>query len=436
MAHPREHSPNPLFLQRRELLRLAGAVGLALPAANLLTGCGGSDSTGGAPTGSSKIGKGGVGGAPYPLPRLDAPVTWAITEDNPAIASNLPPEKGPLRIFGYADFVYSKVLNAFKQEYGVEVEYSKFATADEMVAKLQIDPSAFDLIVTVTLDNLGKTIAGKLIQPLNRDYLTNFGNLWRSFQDPFYDQGANFTIPYTVYTSGLAWRNDLLDKDLAAMGNPYDILWDEELRDRVHVLNGSRELLALGLLAQGETDVNTEHKQLLDAAKQGLLEGATSMNWKFDHVDYNELTKAGEWVVHEAWSGQVAYYKSYLPKGLLIENFSYLWPPQGKAGAPGLVANDVLAVTKGSKSPVLAHALIDMLLSEEYATMNYGYEGYQPPLNFIDPDKVVAEGIVPANLANIVLTEDFLDKGQLLLEMPPAITRTYQEIYQEITGGV
>ena len=43
-------------------------------------------------SGSNAFGTGGVGGAPYPLARLDAPVTWNIPDDNQPIESGLQPE--------------------------------------------------------------------------------------------------------------------------------------------------------------------------------------------------------------------------------------------------------------------------------------------------------------------------------------------------------
>lgn len=436
-AHPRNAGGRG-GMSRREFLRLAGAAGITLPSASAILAACASPSGGGgggATPATSRYGTGGIGGAPYPLARPDAPVTWSILPDNPPIKTGLPPERGPLRIFGYNDYIYKKVLNAFEKLYETQVQYSVFATPDEMVAKLQADPSAFDLIVTVTLDNVGKLIAGQLVQPLNHGYLSNFGGLWKSYQDPFYDRGSRYTIPYTVYTTGIAWRNDLVKADIASMPNPYDVFWDTTYAGKVHVLNGSRDVMALGLLEDGDADVNTDAQPALTAAKNKLLQGVQTMNWKFDHVDYNELTVAGDWYIHHTWSGQVAYYQYYLPKGLSIDKFSYLWPPQGAGKRPGLLMNDVFAVTKGAQNPVLAHAMIDMLLQEKYAIENYGYEGYQPPLIFIEPDRIVSMGLVPKNLANIIITEDMFPLGVAELEMAPKTTLEYQQLYQQVTGG-
>jgi spermidine/putrescine transport system substrate-binding protein len=296
---------------------------------------------------------------------------------------------------------------------------------------MQSSGSNWDLIVSVTLENVGKLAFGQLIQPLNKSYLPNFTNVWNVFQSPFYDVGAQFTAPYTVYTTGIAWRNDVVSEDIPAMDNPYDILWDPKYTGQVHLLNGSRDTLAAALLRMG-ADVNTSDPNVLDQAKQMLLDGVAAMNWKFDHVDYSEL---GTFEIHQTWSGQVAYYQYYLPKGLPITAFSYVWPPKAAGKKPGIITNDVFAIPKGAKSPVLAHAMIDYLLDPSNSAVNYAYEGYQPPLTSITPESILADELVPKNLSNILITEEDFPLGVQQLELAPAVNQLYQQIYQDVTGG-
>lgn len=435
-------------LSRREFLHRAGRAGLAVPGmAALLAACsstnpgpgngnGGNATPGarGTPKASANpFGTGGVGGAPYPLARRDAPVTWNLFDDNPAAKPGLSPESGPLRVFGYNDYIYKAVLQAFEKRYRTKVQYTVFDTPDEMVAKLQSGAASFDLVCTVTLDNVGKLVASKLLQPLNHSYLPNFdANVWPSLKSPFYDQESRYTAPYTLYSTGVGWRNDLVKQEVGGMDNPYDVLWDPAYRGKTHLLNGSRDPIAMALLRNGVTDVNTTDQATLDKAKDDLLEGVSKMNWKFDHTDYNEL---GQWSLHHTWSGQVAYYQYYLPKGLEITRFSYVWPPAGPGKAPGLLQNDVLAIPKAAKNPVLAHAMIDFLLDTKHATDNYGYEGFQPPINALEPDRIVSMGLVPPNLKNIVITDADVALGLSTLELTPAANQLWQSIYQQVSGG-
>jgi spermidine/putrescine transport system substrate-binding protein len=405
--------------------------GVALPSiATILAAC--SNNNGQTPAA-------GTSAAASQLARPDHPVTLPIPSDNPPIQDGLQPEAGPLRIYGYADYIWKKDRNKFTQQFGANVEYTSFETPEEMIAKLQAEGSSFDLIVTVTIENVGKLALGKLLQPLNHTYLPNYeANAWAAVKDPFYDKGSQYTVPYAVYSTGFGYRNDLVKQDLAQLNNPYDALWDTQYAGQVHLLNGARDTLSAAQLRAG-IDVNTTSSSDLDKVSKMLLDGVKSMNWKFDHVDYNELNN--QWVIHHTWSGQLTYYQYYLPKGISIDQFSWVWPPTTPSKRPGLISNDCFAIPKGCKNPVLAHQMIDFLYQPDIALENYSYEGYQPPIKQFHPDKVVSEGIVPKNLRNTLLSEsDFPLGGDPIkvseLELPPAVDQRYAQIYQQVTGGV
>jgi len=239
-AKPRRSPPG---LTRREFLRRSAMTGLALPsAAAILAACGSSSEEGGGGGGGG--GETGSGGLQLASP--DNPITLAITDDNPPIADGLQAEDGPLRIFAYSDYIWKKVLNGFTKRTGRDIEYTVFDTPEEMVAKLLSNGPDFDLVVTITIENAGKLATGKLIQPLNKSYLPNVEDqLWPELPD-FFDVGHQYTIPYTIYSTGIAWRNDLVSDDIAGMDNPWDVFWDTRFAGQAHLLNGARDTLSVG----------------------------------------------------------------------------------------------------------------------------------------------------------------------------------------------
>jgi spermidine/putrescine transport system substrate-binding protein len=426
------HGDRRSAMTRRDFLRRAAAAGIAMPsAAAILAACAGN-------------GTGGAGGASgqrgLQLARPNHPVTLPIEDANQPIADGLSHEGGPLKIFGYADYIWKKDRNRFKDKYGVDIEYTSFETPEEMIAKMQAQGSSFDLLCTITIENVGKMATGGLIQPLNHTYLTNFSeNAWDTVRDPFYDKGSRFTVPYAIYSTGIAYRNDLVKEDLSQLDNPYDAFWDTRFAAQgVHLLNGARDTLSAAQLRAG-IDVNTSNEDDLNRVSSMLLDGVKSMNWKFDHVDYNELND--QFVIHQTWSGQLTYYQYYLPKDVKIQQFSWVWPPTTPSKKPGLISNDCFAIPKGCQNPVLAHLMIDFLYDPDIAMENYSYEGYQPPIKQFDPDKVVADGIVPENLRNTLLSESDYPLGSdptkvSELELPPQVNQRYEQIYQQVTGGV
>jgi len=82
-----------------------------------------------------------------------------------------------------------------------------FENMDAALAKLRSGQLNFDVFFP-TIDVMGQLAYGKMIQPLNHSYIPNIAQAWPDFTNPFYDGKWQYTVPYTIYTTGMAWRKD------------------------------------------------------------------------------------------------------------------------------------------------------------------------------------------------------------------------------------
>src|SRR5438445_6616655 len=237
MAHPRERRPGTR-LDRREFLKRTAGTAVALPTlAAILEAC---SKPGQTPVGGSSaqaVGTGGLlgAGSPYPLARQDKPVTWTIFDDNQPIASNLPTEtNATLQIYNWDQYIWKKVIQQFCDQYKCDYKITTFNNMDEALAKMRTGQLQFDVFFP-TIDILGKMVTAKLLQPLNHDYIPNLpADVWSVYQDPFYDKQWRYTVPYTVYTTGIGYRRDVIsDEQIRSMTNPYDLFWDTKYKGRV-----------------------------------------------------------------------------------------------------------------------------------------------------------------------------------------------------------
>ena len=88
------------------------------------------------------------------------------------------------------------MLKGFTKEFGVEVEVTTFYNSQEATQKLRTGKISFDVFFP-TQDDLPKFVAGKLLQPLNHDYLPNLKkNVWPMLADPSTTEGR-VTLPPT-----------------------------------------------------------------------------------------------------------------------------------------------------------------------------------------------------------------------------------------------
>ena len=328
------------------------------------------------------------------------------------IKSGLKPETGgTFTVFNYPSYLYKKVLTDFGAKYGVGVEYTPFDNVNSGLQRLASGAVNPD-VMEITPDTLDIGVAGKLIKPLNLDYIPNLKkNVWPQLVDPFYDGESRYTVPYTVYATGIAWRTDEIKQDIAGMKQPWDIFWESQAYSgKVALLSENRETIGMALLRKGITDINTEDPALVDQAVSDLKELYGICNIKVDDLQYQTVPEGSSWL-HQAWSGDmIAGYIYYLPKGTPASDLGFWKAPKGNVP----IQNDCFAICSTTKKPVLSHLFLNYLLDNGVAYDNFvNFNGYQPPLNEIDPGTLVQKGVVPENLENSVLTNDDLGPDSL-----------------------
>jgi spermidine/putrescine transport system substrate-binding protein len=101
------------------------------------------------------------------------------------------------------------------------------------------------------------------------------------------------------------------------------------------------------------------------------------------------------------------------------------------------VGSDTIAILRSAKNPVLAHEFLNFFLDEQNAYDNFfNFTGYQPPQNSLDPDRLVADGVVPTHLASCVVRPEDFDKGHILLELDPDTDMIWQDAWAQFKAGV
>jgi spermidine/putrescine transport system substrate-binding protein len=440
MEHPKDRSG---FTRRRLLQGGAGAA-LAISGAGVLAGCENTTE----PIGASAAGPGGeagklvvakpVGPGGLPLPRPDNAVTWAVTPENGPIADGRPVERGPLSVYNYADYLDPATLKKFQKEFGASVKVATYNSADEAIAKLAAGAVAFDVIVGLTGSNIVNLIAQKLLQPLNHSYLPNLPkNIWPELQDPFYDRGSRYTVPYVVWMDGIGWRNDKVKQDIAGMDVPWDIFWrSQPYRGKVGVLDDKRDALSMPMQRDAmrtgiRPDLNTEDPALIAKAGDDLSQLNGICNVKVTITDYQTLPE-GKAVLHHAWSGDLlsgAIY--YMPPGVKPDVLSFWGPDQN-----GVVQNDFLCIGKAAKNPVLAHKFLNFMLDEANSYANFvNYVGYTPPQRAIDAEALIGRGLIPKSLSSAVVRPDQFAANQELLQLTVDGERHWDDAWSKFKAG-
>jgi spermidine/putrescine transport system substrate-binding protein len=405
---------------RRDFLRRSAGAALAVPSmAAILAACSKPTPTGG---------NGSPLPSAIPIATQDNPVTLPLRGQ--PIATDAPIEEGTLQIYNWIDYMWKQVLNDWMAQADREWEYTTFNTFAEGESKIssgKVKPDVF----FPTIDKIAKEVYAGLLQPLNHDLLPNISGYWPQFSgtdSPWYDQGWRYSVPYTVYTTGIAYRKDHVSEDEVAEKG-YDILWDPQYSGKIGVYDDYREAIGLAMMRRGVTDLNTADPKIIDQAKNDLIDmiDAVSVRTTINGV-YAKLPDDEFWI-HQSWSGDIIGAQWYLPKGVSTDVLGFYQPDIFPIG------NDLITIPADADHPVMAHNFINYMLDPKAATKNFSWNGYQPPLESMNPDTLVKDGYVPQSVGNAIVGSDDFDNGLWYTALPPEVDDLYQSAWDEFRAG-
>lgn len=421
MRHPLDRRPG---LSRRDFLRSSlGAAALLPSAAAILAACSkpGTTPAGGAEPTTAERG----------LARPDNPVTLPMSGE--PIPTDTPIESGTLRVYNWDAYMHKKVLKGFEEQYGVEIEWTTFNNMEEGIQKLVAGQVQADVFFPTT-DYVARLAEAGHLQPLNHELVPNLeANCWRSFSDPgpWYDTGWRYTVPYTIYTTGVGYRRDRIDDaDAAAAG--YELFFDPAYRGAVSYYDSYRDAIAMMLFRNGVFDANSDDPAAIDAAKDAIIELIAENEARLTINGAYAKLPEGEFSVAQAWSGDMVGAKWYLPRDTPVDVLGY-WYPQDKRG---LIGNDTIAIPATAEHPRLAHEFLNFFLDEHWGYVNFAeWNGYQPPMTSIVPERLLDEGVVPEALSLAVLGEENFTLGYVQGELTAEADALWLDAWSEIQAG-
>ena len=116
---------------------------------------------------------------------------------------------------------------------------------------------------------IARMIKEGMVQKLNFDNIPNYKNIMDSFKGKLYDPKNEYSVPYTWGTVGIIYDNseiDIPEEDI-----DWDILWNEDYKDRILMFDNPRDAFAIAEKLLGYS-MNTENPEELAAAAEKLKE--------------------------------------------------------------------------------------------------------------------------------------------------------------------
>ena len=281
-------------------------------------------------------------------------------------------EEKVLNVFTWEGYFDETTLAQFTEETGIQVNYSTFASNEEMMLKLQANGgSEYDIVLAS--DYAISTIRKEgLLQPLDKSLLTNWDNLNPDYLNQYFDPDNVYSMPYTVGSPMIVYDPDRVEGDIRYFAD----LWDPQFADSLCLLDDARVMIGETLKMLGYSYNTTDDAQLQEASDK-LMELKPNVR----ALDYDT---AYQYLL----SGEVS-------AAYLFTNFAVICQMEN----PNLVAVypeegvgfgvDSLVIPTGAQHPDNAHLFLDYVMRPEVAAHIAEYQLYINPNQaaeaYIDP---------------------------------------------------
>ncbi len=267
-----------------------------------------------------------------------------------------------LRMFMWSDYIDPEMVKLFEQREGVRVVIDTFESNESMLAKLQGGGASYDL-ATPSNYVLQTMVRAKLLQPLEKTSLKNFGNISPGFLNPNFDPGNTYSVPYQFAATGLAYN----DSRYKPAEESWKLIFGPEDRVKFALLDDPREVIGAALKYLGYS-VNSGKVEELRAARDLLRQTVKKRGF--------ESFSGGPEIRNKLLAGSIdlgqIYVGDLLQGAAENEHLHVFLPNEGTT-----ISTDTLVVLRGSPNPALARKFIDFVLEPKVsaAISNYTYYG-------------------------------------------------------------
>jgi spermidine/putrescine transport system substrate-binding protein len=273
-----------------------------------------------------------------------------------------PEVDGDLLIYNWAQYMDPALKKGFSEKYGVEVNEVNYDNLEAMVIKLRSGAS-YDLIWPST-EYVFRLNKEGLLQQFDRSLLRNNDNIFDFYTSPWWDPNDDLGVPYTYYTTGIAWRED----EVSGMTGSWNDLLNPDGAGRMFILDDFQEAIGEANLING-FDLNTPNPDELETSKETLL--AQKENARGFSTNSVQNLVSGTAVLHQAWNGDIVNVRNQVddPELYKYETCS--------EGVP--VGTDLMSIPITARSPGTAMLFMDWIIDPENSAQNVAWNGYPQP---------------------------------------------------------
>ncbi|MEA4987616.1 MAG: spermidine/putrescine ABC transporter substrate-binding protein [Anaerovorax sp.] len=253
------------------------------------------------------------------------------------------------------------VNEEFTKLTGIKVNYTNYATNEELYAKMKSGGSNYDVIFPSDY-MIARMMKENMLAPLNHENIPNASYINPLFHDNSYDPGNVYSLPYTWGTVVIIYNKNKIKEPIES----WQVLWDERYKNEILMFSNSRDAFGIALKALGYSLNSEDPKELREATdllkKQKPFVQSYVMDQIFDKMEANEA------IIAPYYAGDAI---SMMESN---EDLAVAFPKEGTN-----LFVDAACIPANSDNQEAAEMYINFLNEPQVAADNIEYIGYSSP---------------------------------------------------------
>jgi spermidine/putrescine transport system substrate-binding protein len=305
------------------------------------------------------------------------------------------------------------VLKAFEDETGIKVNYTTYATNEELYSKLKGGGASYDVIIPSDY-MISRLIKEDMLEKIDFGNVPNYQNIMEEYKNLEFDKNNEYSIPYTWGTVVIIYNTEYVKKPV----DSWDILWDEEYKGKIIMFHNSRDAFGIALKKLGFSYNTTDFDELEKAADELKNQKELLQGYYMDEI-FNKMG-SGEAYIAPYYAGDALT--------MMDDN------PALEAAYPNEGTNlfvDSMCIPKGAKNKEAAEAFINFMCEAEIAAANSEFIGYSTP-------NAAAYELLDEDLKNNAIPypdAEVLAKAEMFINLPDEVNKKIDDLWTEIRGS-
>lgn len=246
----------------------------------------------------------------------------------------------------------------------IKVNYSTYATNEDMYAKLSNSAVAYDIVIPSDY-MIQKMISNDMLLPIDFSKITNWDNISDEFKNLYYDPDNLYSVPYSYGMLGIIYNSEFVDGEDVA-DESWALLWNEKYTGKILQFNNPRDALGTAMYWKN-IDVNSHDYADWEAALELLKVQKPLLQGYVNDEIFNKMKSSSAYIS--------AYFAGdFLTMAADNEDLRFYYPREGTN-----YFVDAMCIPKTSRNPDVAAEYINYMIGVEAATANGLYVGYASP---------------------------------------------------------